>query len=103
MQNYAEAYWQALPVNFLKHGMNVAVGLRTVVEVMLTDEYASFSDRIPQAEFESMESLQMMQGLPCLAERQQVNYAGQISHQVTMLTMQPASAQIPQGQESSHS
>lgn len=82
MQKLAEAYWQALPINFLKHGMNVVIGLPSVMEVMQTDEYASFSDRVLQAECESMEKLHMMQEVPYLTEWQQANYARQESQQV---------------------
>ena len=82
MQKLAEEYWQALLVNLLKHGMNVVAGLPSVMEVMLTDEYASFSARVLQAECDSMEKLQMMQEVPYVAEWQQANYARQESQQV---------------------
>ena len=49
---------------------------------MQTDEYASFSDRVLQAECNSMEKLQMMQEVPYLAEWQQANYARQESQQL---------------------
>ena len=78
----AKSYWQALPVNQPKHGMNVVAGLPSVMEVMETDEYASFSDRVLQAECDSMEKLHMMQEVPYLAEWQQANYARQESQQV---------------------
>ncbi len=85
MQKLAEAYWQALPVNVLKYGMNVVAGLPSVVEVMQTDQYASFSDRVLHAECDSMQKL--MQQVPCLAEWQQANYtravSGQVAHHAT--------------------
>ena len=78
----AEAYWQALPIKALKYGLHVVAGLPRVQEVMQTDEYASFSDRVLQAECNSMEKLQMMQEVPYLAEWQQANYARQESQQL---------------------
>ena len=78
----AEAFWQALPVKKLKYGLHVVAGLLRVQQVMLTDEYASFSDRVLEAECDSMEQLQMMQEVPYLAEWQQANYARQESQQV---------------------
>ncbi|DBA65690.1 TPA: hypothetical protein ACH3X2_002742 [Trebouxia sp. C0005] len=78
----AEAYWQALPIKVLKYDLNVVAGLPRVQEVMQTDEYASFSDRVLEAECDSMEKLQMMQEVPYLAEWQQANYAKQESQQV---------------------
>ncbi|DBB07145.1 TPA: hypothetical protein ACH3X1_011716 [Trebouxia sp. C0004] len=83
MQKLAEAYWQALPVNLLKYGMKVVAGLPSVMDVMQTGKYASFSDRILQAECDSIHKLQMMQEVPYLAEWQQANYARQESQQVT--------------------
>lgn len=65
MQKLAEAYWQALPVNLLKHGMNLVA---SVVEVMRTHEFASFPNSILQAECDSMATLQMMQIVPYLAK-----------------------------------
>ena len=50
---------------------------------MQTDDYACFSDRVLQAECDSMEKLQMMQEVHYLAEWQQANYARQVSHQVS--------------------
>ena len=82
MQELAEAYWQALPVNLLKHGENVVAGLPKVVKIMQTAEYARFSDRILQAECDSMEKLQMMQEVPYLAGWQQANTARTESQQV---------------------
>ena len=78
----AEAYWQALPIKVLKYDLNVVAGLPRVQEVMQTDEYASFSDSVLQAECDSMEKLHMMQEVPYLAEWQQGNYARQGSQQV---------------------
>ena len=78
----AEAYWQALPIKVLKYDVNVVAGLPRVQEVMQTDEYASFSDKVLQAECDSMEKLHMMQEVPYLAQWQQANYAGQDSQQV---------------------
>ena len=57
-------------------------GLPDVEEVMQTNEYASFSDRVLQAECDGMEKLQMMQEVPYLAKWQQANYARQESQQV---------------------
>ena len=78
----AKAFWQALPIKKLKYGLHVVAGLPRVQEVMHTDEYASFSDRVLQAECDSMEKLQMMQEVPYLAEWQQANYATPESQQV---------------------
>ena len=78
----AEAFWQALPIKKLKYGLHVVAGLPRVQEVMHTDEYASFSDRVLQAECDNMEKLQMMQEVPYLAEWQQANYATPESQQV---------------------
>ena len=84
IQKLAEAYWQALPVNVLKYGMKLVAGLPSVVEVMQTDQYASFSDRALQAECDSMEKLQMMQQVPYVADWQQANHtrakSGQVAH-----------------------
>lgn len=55
--------------------MKVVAGLPSVMDVMQTGKYASFSDRILQAECDSMHKLQMMQELPYLAEWQQANIA----------------------------
>ena len=77
-----EAYWQALPINVLKYGMKIVAGLPSVVGVMQTDQYASFSVRVLQAECDSMEKLQMMQEVPYLAEWRQANYARAESRQV---------------------
>ena len=77
-----EAFWQALPVNTLKYGKKFVAGLPDVEDVMQTDEYALFSDRVLQAECDSMEKLHMMQEVPYLAQWQQANYAGQDSQQV---------------------
>ncbi|DBA81230.1 TPA: hypothetical protein ACH3X2_007043 [Trebouxia sp. C0005] len=81
--NLVEAYWQALPIKVLKCDLNVVAGLPRVQEVMQTDEYASFSNRVLQAECDSMEKLQMMQEVPYLAEWQQANCARQESQQAT--------------------
>ncbi len=83
MQKLAEAYWQALPINFLKHGMNAVTGLPRVMEVMQTDEYASFSEKVMRAECDSMEKLDMMQEVPYLAEWQQAKCARKEPQQVT--------------------
>ena len=77
-----EAFWQALPINNLKYGNRFVAGLPHVEEVMQTNEYASFSDRVLHAECDNMEKLQMMQEVPYLAESQQANYARQGSQQV---------------------
>ena len=77
-----QAFWQALPVKVLKYDLNVVSGLPRVQEVMQKDEYASFSDRVLQAECDSMEQLHMMQEVPYLAKWQQANYAKQDSQQV---------------------
>ena len=83
MQKVAEAYWQALPVNLLQHGMHLVASLPSVVEVMQTYEFAFSSDSILQAVCGSMETLQM-QEVPYLAKRQQANAAraesGQAAH-----------------------
>ena len=52
---------------------------------MHTDEYASFSDRVLQAECDSMEKLHMMQEVPYLAEWQQANHASQTPQQQEIL------------------
>ena len=78
----AEAFWQALPIKKLKYGLHVVAGLPRVQEVMHTDKYTSFSDRVLQAECDSMEKLQMMQEVPYLAEWQQANYVTPESQQV---------------------
>ena len=80
----AEAFWQALPVEKLKSGLHahVVAGLPRIQEVMQTDEYASFSDRVLQAECDSMEKLHMMHEVPYLAKWQQANYARQESQKV---------------------
>ncbi len=52
------------------------------MEVMQSHECALFSDRVLQAECDSMEKLQMMQDLPYLAEWQQANCARAESEQV---------------------
>ncbi|DBA98854.1 TPA: hypothetical protein ACH3X1_014613 [Trebouxia sp. C0004] len=95
MQKLAEAYWQALPVILLKYGMKVVAGLPSVMDVMQTGKYASFSDRILQAECDSMHKLQMMH---TLQNGSKLNMQDRSLNK--LLTMQ---AQIPQGQESSHS
>ena len=77
-----QAFWQALPIKVLKYDLNVVSGLPRVQEVMQKDEYASFSDRVLQAECDSMEQLHMMQEVPYLAKWQQANYAKQDSQQV---------------------
>ena len=77
-----EAYWQALPINVLKNGMSFVAGLPSVVEVMQTHNYALFSEKVLEAECDSMEKLQMMQEVPYLAEWQQPNYAGAESEQI---------------------
>jgi len=96
-----QAYWQALPINVLKYGMKIVVGLPSVVEVMQTDQYASFSVRILQAECDSMEKLQTMQEVPYLAEWQQANYAraesGQVAYKATS-TSTESSGTIEQSQ-----
>ena len=65
-------------------------GLSNVMEVMQTDEYASFFDRVLQAECDSMKRLQMMQEVPYLAEWQQANYARQefqqMAHHATSIS-----------------
>lgn len=78
----AEAYWQALPIKAVKYGLDVVAGLPRVQEVMQTNEYASFSDRVLKAECDSMEKLQMMQEVSYLAEWQQANYATPESQKV---------------------
>lgn len=80
-----EAYWQALPVKTLKYGMNIVAGLPKVVEVMKTYEYATFYDRVLQAECDSMDKLQMMQEIPYLASWQQANTARAKSEQIAHL------------------
>ena len=77
-----EAFWQALPVHNLKYGKEFVAGLPDVEEVMQTVEYASFSNRVLQAECDSMEKLQMMQEVPYLAKWQQAQYARQECEQV---------------------
>lgn len=68
LQKLAEAYWQALPVNSLKYGKNFVSSLPGVQEVMQTHEYAIFSDKVLQAECDSMEELQLMSTVPYLAD-----------------------------------
>lgn len=75
LQKLAEAYWQALPVNSLKYGKNFVSSLPGVQEVMQTHEYAIFSDKVLQAECDSMEELQLMSTVPYLAEWQHFKYA----------------------------
>ena len=67
IQKLAQAYWQALPINTLKYGTNFVQGLPNVLKVMQLPEYALFSDKVRQAECDSMEKLHMMQDVPYLA------------------------------------
>ena len=102
MQELAEAYWQALPVNLLKHGENVVAGLPKVVKIMQTTEYARFSAGVLQAECDSMEKLQMMQEVPYLAEWQQANTARAESQQVAHHASTSTSTELSEAREQSH-
>jgi len=84
IQKLAQAYWQALPINILKYGMKFVQGLPNVVRIMQMPEYAFFSDKVRQAECDSMEKLQIVQEVPYLEEwnRQQPHHVGEKSQQV---------------------
>ncbi len=84
IQKLAQAYWQALPINKLKYGMNFVQGLPNVLKVMQLPEYVLYSNRVRQAECDSMERLHMMQDVPYLAEwnRKQAKHAREEPQQV---------------------
>ena len=48
--------------------MNFVQGLPSVVKIMQMPEYALFSDKVLQAEFDSMQKLQIVQEVPHLEE-----------------------------------
>ena len=68
IQKIAEAYWQALPINVLKYGQDFVRGLPGILEVMQMPEYEVFSNRVRQAEYDSMHMLQCMDKVPHLVQ-----------------------------------
>ncbi len=74
--------------------MNFVQGLPSVVKIMQMPVYALFSDKVLQAECDSMQKLQIVQEVPHLEEwkKQQAHHAGeepqQVAHHVDSLHTQ---------------
>lgn len=63
--------------------MNFVQGLPSVVKIMQMPEYALFSDKVLQAECDSMQKLQIVQEVPHLEEwkKQQAHHADSLHTQ----------------------